>query len=801
MSRRSHVAPFGVFLAVVSSAGVASAVTVEVEPNGPAEIGKGVAFSARALGSGPITYTWNFGDGTRTEPSSEPTATHVYDAPGHYAVIVIARDQTGVRSASYLQTIHRPVTPLAATASRTIVHDAARRRVCNVNVDNDSVSCIDSQSFQRLFEAPVGRHPRSLAITTDGSIWVANQDDSTISVLAADGSPNTTIDLVYGAAPFAVVTNSAGSSVYATLQGKNEVVKFDAASHSELLRGSAGNLPTGIAVSGDESRILVTSFLSPQDRGVVTELGGETLAVVRTHDLLPDPGPDSEAGSRGLPNFLMSVVISPDETIALVPSKKDNVFRGLARDGSTPTFETTVRTIVSRIDLLQNRELLDARLDFNNRALGLSATFSPLGDYFFVPMLGSGGVAMVDAYSGNTVGGIQQLAVGPDGIAIDDRGRLFVHAFLSRKVIVLDASAALAGTAFELPVVAEVSTIEAEKLPPAVLAGKKIFYDAADPRMTRHGYLSCASCHLDGFEDGRVWDFTDRGEGLRNTTSLLGKRGMGHGPLHWSANFDEIQDFEHDIRNAFGGTGFMTEADFGTGTRSTTLGDPKTGVSRELDDLAAYVSSLDRVRPSPFRDPDGSLTEQGIAGRDVFLRAGCPSCHGGPDFTDSARGQLHDVGTLQSTSGQRMGAVLQGIDTPTLRGVWLTAPYLHDGSAATLLEVITSRNPDDRHGVTSTLSETERDVLVSYLLQIDNTALEDEREPSPPPGSATPAPGESGCGCRVHERSQSSSSLWILLVFAAACLRRVRARRWLGLGDYPIIAGKRVGPCFATARQ
>ena len=59
-----------------------------------------------------------------------------------------------------------------------------------------------------------------------------------------------------------------------------------------------------------------------------------------------------------------------------------------------------------------------------------------------------------------------------------------------------------------------------EKLAPIVLAGKRVFHDTTDPRMARDNYLSCAVCHFDGDQDGRVWDFTDRGEGLRNTTSL-----------------------------------------------------------------------------------------------------------------------------------------------------------------------------------------------------------------------------------------------------------------------------------------
>ena len=82
---------------------------------------------------------------------------------------------------------------------------------------------------------------------------------------------------------------------------------------------------------------------------------------------------------------------------------------------------------------------------------------------------------------------------------------------------------------------------------------------------------------------------------------------------------------------------------------------------------------------------------------------------------------LHDVGTLTSASGRRLNDTLLGLDTPTLRDVWRTAPYLHDGSATTLYDVLTSQNNNDAHGVTSSLSSQQVDQLVAYLQQIDGS--------------------------------------------------------------------------------
>jgi hypothetical protein len=161
---------------------------------------------------------------------------------------------------------------------------------------------------------------------------------------------------------------------------------------------------------------------------------------------------------------------------------------------------------------------------------------------------------------------------------------------------------------------------------------------------------------------------------VRQTSSLLGRGGVAQqGPVHWTGNFDEIQDFENDIRGpGFGGTGFLTEADFAL--TWDTLGTPKAGRSAELDALAAYVSSLTSAPTSPFRNSDGTMTADAIAGQAIFSSAGCATCHSGSEMTDSALNVFHDVGTITAASGQRKGQTLTGFDTPTVIGVWARRP-------------------------------------------------------------------------------------------------------------------------------
>jgi DNA-binding beta-propeller fold protein YncE len=754
----------------------AFAVNVAARVNAPHPTGAEVEFAANAVGTGEITYTWNFGDGATSEPSTEGTATHVYDAPGHYSVIVVAQDETGTRSSSFLQAVHRPLPERPPTASSTIVFDRARNRVCNVNSDNDTVSCISADDFELSFETPVGDHPRTLAISTDGTIWAVNQDDASVSILDESGALLHTVHLPPGSKPFGIAMNFTRGVAYVTLQGTGQLAELDL-TNGEILRVvAAGPWATGVSVDPSGERIFVTRFISPIDHGEVVELSGEDLGIVRTFKLALDPGPDTEASSRGVPNYLRQVSVSPDGAYAWVPSKKDNTVRGTAIDGDALTFETSVRTIVSFIDLAEDEEDLSMRFDFNNRTMGLSVAFSPIGDYAFVGLLGNNAVEVLDAYNNRIVSGAFHLGKAPDGLVLDDAGHLYVNSFLSRSVVVLDATGVLTSTDFALDVITEVIVSTQEKLSEEVLFGKQIFYDAEDPRMGKDGYISCAVCHVDGFEDGRIWDFTDRGEGLRNTTSLLGKRGIGQGRLHWSANFDEVQDFEHDIRGPFGGMGFLPDEDFNEGTRNTTLGDKKAGLSPELDALSAYVTSLDTVSRSPFRTQEGTLTESGYRGLQIFERLECQSCHSGSDFTDSAEGLLHDVGTITELSGNRLGDTLEGFDTPTLRGIWETAPYLHDGSAPTLYDVLVEKNSEELHGATLSLSEEELEDLVNYLLQIDNIAREDEVAPpppeNPPSGKKTSSKGR---GCAYAKESGDPSPLG--LVFLALCSLYALRRR------------------------
>jgi cytochrome c peroxidase len=122
-----------------------------------------------------------------------------------------------------------------------------------------------------------------------------------------------------------------------------------------------------------------------------------------------------------------------------------------------------------------------------------------------------------------------------------------------------------------------------------------------------------------------------------------------------------------------------------------------------VEDLVAYLKTHTPLRPLPQTADRAAVAR----GKDLFAGKGkCASCHRGDALHDTVP---HDVGTrVEGDTGDRF-------DTPSLRNLARTAPYLHHGRAATLTEVFTTYNPVHRHGAAHLLTEQELADLVAYL--------------------------------------------------------------------------------------
>ena len=721
----------GIATAAVSFAWtIRTALTLPALTGTPLPGGNAVALTITGTGGTNTRYTWSFGDGTPDSAwSTSGSVSHVFPAPGRYLVTVTAQDDTGrAVTSSFWQVIHAPLTagrPAASSALAYVPRTGGTARVWVVNPDADTVTVLDAVTGARVSEIAVPAGPRCVALAPDGRVWITSSDASSVSIVnATTFAIERTIALPRGAGPFGLAFQPTGGSAWLVLEATGQLLRLDAVTGAIASTLAVGPNPRHLSINATATRVYVSRFVTPLLPGEstasidTTGRGGEVVvvdpatgAVVTTAILQHSEAVESQASARGIPNYLGAAVISPDGLSAWVPSKQDNIKRGQLRERSDLTHDGSVRAIASKIVLATASEDRAARVDFDNSGMPSAAVFDPFGGYLFVALEASRQVAIVDVWNARR---IAHFSVGraPQAVALSPDGRtLYVQNFMDRTLALYDVSAFQSGRVALPPLLATTPTVATEKLSAQILRGKQFFYDAADSRVALEAYISCASCHNDGGSDGRVWDFTGFGEGLRNTPTL---RGHGtQGPPHWTGNFDEIQDFEKQIRDFAGGSGLMNDADYFAGTRRTALGTPKTGVSADLDALAAYITSLTRHGASPARATAATLPPDALAGRTVFKQQNCASCHSGREFTNSALGVFANIGTIKPSTGLRGGTPLTGLDVPTLRGLWATAPYLHDGAAPTLASAITAHQ-----GVV--LSASELANLVAYLRQLDD---------------------------------------------------------------------------------
>jgi YVTN family beta-propeller protein len=535
-----------------------------------------------------------------------------------------------------------------------------------VNPDSDSVSIVDAVSLTVLAEVPIGDDPRTLAITPDSAYAVvANHGGATLSAVDLQERKEAATWEV-GFMPYGVVTD--GRRAYVAESAAGRVTVLDLATGQTVGHIEVEPFPMGLALAAGQPQLLVTHMFTGRV-SVIDVPALEVRAVVPT-------GPDS--------NMSQSVTISPDGSTAYLPQTRSNA------ENPALLFDTTVFPVVNVVRL-STLELVPSEritIDTADRPVDLPFAVAVTPDLatLLVAHAGSDNVSVIDLVTRRARANVG-VGANPRGLALSVDG---TRAFVNN---VLDGTLSV----FRLDDPATVSTVKLTSIPlaPAILTGKRVFNSAREPDLATDNWISCAVCHFDGGHDARTWlGFPD---GPRNTPSLFGVAETG--PFHWSGDLDELQDVELTIRNIQAGAGLVK------GDAHDTLGPPHAGLSDELDALAAYLATLQPLR-SPHQ-PSPQVTARGAA---VFERLRCSSCHAAPLFTARA---LHDVGTGNPAVERNAHGRGTSFDTPSLRGLWATAPYFHDGAAATLEDVLRSGSA---HNVYDLLSDAEREDLIAYLM-------------------------------------------------------------------------------------
>ncbi len=724
----AHQRRYGVYLNDAPT----KVIELEAIQTTPSEAGAAVNITAQLLTGVDVAYEWDFGDGVVAN-TTEPMATHVYQNPGRYLISVSARNDSGSDQVTLNHRVHESLVAGRSQSSSSLISHSGNIWV--VNADHNSVSVLDSATGQRLAEIAVGATPKNLIVAGD-TVWVTNKASSSVSLLSTDSlSMVDQIEFKPGAKPHGIVADTSGGFVYLVLEGTGELVKLSIATQAEVARVKIVDHPRHVALSADGSRLYVARFITApmageSSRQVSTDGGGEVISVradtlsVEARIRLPyNNVEDTDRSARGVPNYLMAPALSPNGRDAFVAAKLDNIYRGSMRDGNSREHNMLVRSMMATLNVTTGEELLDKRIDFDNNSPPTAIVVGPTGNYLFIVHEASRLLEIFDVYSGEIIFSTD-VGFAPQGLALSEDGtQLYVDNTLSRTVSVFDLTELLNGASDNAILLRTIDTVGSEILDARILLGKRLFHDAADAALTGQKYISCAVCHSEGGHDGRTWDFSDAGEGLRNTIDLRGRGGLLHGNIHWTANFDEIHDFESDIREIFDGTGLLTDDQYNLTSGILDADNPKAGLSERLDALASFVSSLDSFSDSPYRV---SASQRGAAadrGHKVFREANCAKCHSGDEFTDSPQQQFHNIGTVDADTGSRLGQALvaNGLDTPTLRGLWDGAPYLHDGSAPDLAAAVRAHRSLQVGFNVASLSTADMNDLVAYLLQIDQS--------------------------------------------------------------------------------
>jgi YVTN family beta-propeller protein len=549
------------------------------------------------------------------------------------------------------------------------------------NRDSGSVSIVDLATHQTVREIPVGQYPEGVSfLGATHALAVAVYRDDVVVFLDGDSGKELGRTAVFDE-PYGVVSTRDGAKVYVTLDYPGRVLEIDTQTRQIARTWEAGKSTRGIALGPDESRVYITEYYT---------------GIARAFDRATGKAIEEWIGSEQ-DNLARQIVVHPTRPKVYIPHQrsKTTVAHG---NGSIFPY-VSILDVDSHAETRRKRIQMDAFNSIFVVANPWEVALSTDGQTLYVVFGGTDDMFVSKVLDDNyrEIRHVQTIPLGanPRAVRVSPDGQsFFVYNALDFNVVQYSTTS-----------LQSVSTISvcSSPLDEETLLGKKMFYSANQPMVGRR-WISCSSCHPDGDSDGRVWQ---QPEGLRDTQPLYGLT-WTH-PLHWSADRDEVQDFEHTIRGPL-----MQGRGLARGAIHESLDKPNQGLSPALDALAVYTNTH-TFALSPHAK--SGLSEAALRGKTLFFdeQVGCASCHSGPLFTDSQPGtarKLHDVGTGKSDPTEKMEPAY---DTPTLLGVYRSAPYLHHGKAKTLTDVLTTLNPDDQHGKTKHLTPEQIADLVEYL--------------------------------------------------------------------------------------
>jgi YVTN family beta-propeller protein len=569
------------------------------------------------------------------------------------------------------------------------------------------VLCFDVASRKVLNSIPMPESPSGLALSADDKRLYVTCTAPESKVCIVDVSKPAIVETIpVGHTAMAPVLSPDGKTLYICNRFNNNVSIIDLAAKKEVCRIAVQREPVAATITKDGKYLLVANHLHNGRADV-----DYVAAVVSVIDLAAG----KVVKELQLPNgsgVLKDIRVSPDGKYAVVThllaqfnQPTTRIYRGW--------MNANVMTIIdlARMEILHTVPLDDAESGAAN-PWGLA--WSPDSATILVTHAGTHEISVINiaallakftnhpaatepvkvpvyaaAVSGQTNLPNNLLSL----VGVRERVRLPNTDFGPRAVVVIGHTAYIANYFSDTLSMIDLSVpyLKAESIPLGpkpemniVRQGEFNFHNAG---ICFQGWQSCSSCHPgDARADGLNWDLLNDGVGNpKNTKSLL----LAH-------QTPPVMSL---------GVRTNAEAAVRAGIRHILFTEQPEEVPKTID---AYLKSLKPV-PSPFL-VHGKLSEAAKRGEKLFSQAGCVVCHAPGLYTDLHH---HNVGTNRT-----FDKPTDKFYTPTLIEVWRTAPYLHDGSATTVRDVLTTRNADGLLGDVSGLSNQEIDDLCEYVLSL-----------------------------------------------------------------------------------
>ncbi|HWQ53463.1 MAG TPA: multiheme c-type cytochrome [Bryobacteraceae bacterium] len=564
----------------------------------------------------------------------------------------------------------------------------------------DSVIVVDTAARKSVAEIPVGGMPIEVAFAPGGKLaFVSNRHDDTVSVIDT-GSRKIVKTLATGDEPHGVLTDRQGKYLYVANTSSGDVSVFDIASLTYVKTLSASRGPWSLALSPDGAVMLLTNMLA-RFSPLRTPFASELTSIDA------ERGTVDERRVVDGANMMMGVDWHPSGKFALATLNRTKSLVPMTRlmQGWTITNGLAIMWRDGAVDQV----LLDEpNMGFADPS---DVACTPDGRYALVTSAGTDRVAVVDIAKLTAALGratkherehvipnhqgyptefvLKHIDVknNPRGVLVaPDGSEAYVANSLDDSLSVIDLKRLEAVARIDLGGSREITRYR---------QGERLFHNA---RITFRHQHSCASCHPDGHIDSVTYDIESDGIGISPVDNRTLRGILDTAPFKWEGTNPSLSRQCGARLSVF----FTRLLPF---------------TPEELAAVDRYVTAIERP-PNRYRSLGAPLNPAQRRGKAVFGRTmtndgrtipienRCITCHFPPYFTDR---QLHDVGT-------RMPADRQGkFDAPHLNNIYDSAPYLHNGMAATLEEIWTVYNPDDRHGVTNDMTKDQLNELVEYL--------------------------------------------------------------------------------------